>query len=95
MGNVFIVLDIGEMTETDWTCTKKLDKADKLIIVIPENGLMPYQTVNHFYDMKNKPVLLPYADLEPVALSFVLGSQISDLSNGRLFSPQRTKFKNR
>ena len=85
-------MDIGDLTDGDWNAIKKIDKADKLIFMIPENGLMPYQSINHFYDMKTKPLFFPYADSEITIISFIIGTQVSGLMNGKCYIISAANF---
>jgi len=85
MGNLFVILETETMTELEWQLTKKMDKNDHLIFMVPTSGMLPYQVLPYFLNLKSEPDIFPFADADPLALSFFLGSQCSGINNGKCY----------
>lgn len=85
MSNLFIIQNTSEMNEEDWATTKKIDKSDAILFLVPSSGLIPYQALPHFYGLKKEPEIYPFADVEPMALSFFIGLKCSNLGTGKCY----------
>lgn len=85
MSNLFVMLETNEMNDDDWIAAKKIDKADSLIFLVPSTGMIPYQIMSHFYNLKKEPDIYPFADTDILALSFFLGLKCSNLGTGKCY----------
>ena len=85
MSNLFIIQNTNDMNDDDWAIMKKIDKADSIMFLVPSSGLIPYQALPHFYGLKKEPEIYPFADVEPMALSFFIGLKCSNLGTGKCY----------
>lgn len=84
MGNLFI-LDTNTLTDIDWQATKKIDKSDKLILMAPKSGMLPYQIIPYLFNLKKEPEIYPFSDESPLKLAFFLGMNYSSFANGKCY----------
>lgn len=85
MSNLFIIQNTNHMSDDDWVVMKKIDKADSIMFLVPGTGLIPYQALPHFYGLKKEPEIYPFADVEPMALSFFIGVKCSNIGTGKCY----------
>ena len=85
MANLFVILDTNAMTESEWQATKKLDKSDQLVFVIPESGMISYKVLPYFLNLKKIPEIFPFSDAEPLKLAFFIGLQCSSINSGKCY----------
>lgn len=85
MANLFVILDTNAMTESEWQATKKLDKSDQLVFVIPESGMISYKVLPYFLNLKKIPEIFPFSDAEPLKLAFFIGMQCSSINSGKCY----------
>lgn len=94
MANLFVIMKTEEMSENEWGFLKKLDKSDRVVFLAPAHGMLPYKTLQYFYELKNKPEIYPFLDMDTYSLVFFIGMQAASIVNGKCYLITENTFLN-